>query len=351
MTAILEKWPAYSIPPPKAGKLMQDVNSNNPPKQQPKLLDRVRAAIRAKHYSHRTEEAYVQWILRFILFHKKRHPAEMGELEINQFLTHLAVNGNVAASTQNQALSAILFLYKEVLKIEIGNIGQVVWAKKPIRRPVVFTREEAKAVLGNLSGVHWLMASLLYGCGLRLMECLQLRVKDIDFGYNQIVVMDGKGGKDRVTMLPASLRDSLQQHLQKVKKLHERDLKKGFGAAPVPYALDRKYPGINLEFSWQYVFPSAILSVDRVSGMKQRHYATEKPLQRAVKEAIRKAGIPKHASCHTFRHSFATHLLESGYDVRTVQDLLGHKDLNTTMQYTHVLNKGGLGVRSPADML
>jgi len=229
---------------------MNPASGDHRAKPKPKLLDQVRAAIRAKHYSHRTEEAYVQWIKRFIFFHNKRHPAEMGEQEINQFLTHLAVKGNVASSTQNQALSAILFLYREVLKQEIGRLDGVTWAKKPIRRPVVFTREEAKAVLVNLSGVHWLMASLLYGCGLRLTECLQLRVKDIDFGYNQIVVRDGKGGRDRVTMLLASLKEPLQRHLQKVKKLHERDLKKGFGAASVPYALVRKYPGINREFGW-----------------------------------------------------------------------------------------------------
>jgi len=327
--------------------------SNDKPsgEKKPKLLDQVREAIRTKHYSPRTEEAYVQWIKRFIFFHNKRHPAEMGELEINQFLSHLAVKGNVASSTQNQALSAILFLYRDVLGRQVGDIGSVMWAKKPKRLPVAFTREEVKAILGNLTGTHWLMASLLYGAGLRLIECLKLRVKDIEFEYNQIIVRDGKGQKDRVTVLPNSLKEPLRQHLENVKKLHDADLKNGFGAVDLPGALARKYPNASREFAWQYVFPSSIISVNRDTGLKQRHHAVEKPLQRAVKLAIRKAGIHKHASCHTFRHSFATHLLQNKCDVRTLQELLGHEDLNTTMIYTHVVEQGPLGVCSPADLL
>ena len=317
----------------------------------PKLLDQVRAAIRTKHYSRRTEEAYVHWIKRFVLFHNKRHPSEMGTAEITQFLNHLAMKANVAASTQNQALCAILFLYNDVLKKEIGQVDDLVWAKKPKRLPVVFTRDEVKAILNQLTGTQWLMASLLYGSGLRLTECLKLRVKDIDFQYNQITVRAAKGDKDRNTVLPQNIKEPLQKHFAKVQQLHHRDLRKGFGAVDLPGALAKKYPNANREFGWQYVFPSAIISVNRETSRKQRHHATEKSLQRAVKVAIRKAGITKHASCHTFRHSFATHLLEAGYDIRTVQELLGHQDLNTTMIYTHVLNKGGRGVKSPADNL
>ena len=317
----------------------------------PKLLNQVRSAIRTKHYSLRTEEAYVQWIRRFILFHNKRHPQEMGDREINQFLTHLAVKARVASSTQNQALCAILFLYKQVLKKEIGQLEDVIWAKKPKRLPVVFTREEVKAVMPYLEGVKWLMAYLLYGSGLRLMECLRLRVQDIDFAYKQITVRDAKGNQDRVTMLPEIVFETLQKHLKEVKKQHEQALKAGFGTVYLPYALERKYPNASREWGWQYVFPASQLSIDPRSGIKQRHHLSEKVLQRAVKEAIRRAGITKNANCHTFRHSFATHLLEAGYDIRTVQELLGHKDVSTTMIYTHVLNKGGKGVRSPADFV
>jgi integron integrase len=330
---------------------MSPGSDNHQPKQKPKLLDQVRGAIRAKHYSHRTEEAYIQWIKRFILFHNKRHPAEMGETEINQFLTHLAVKENVAASTQNQALSAILFLYREVLRRQIGDLGTVTWAKKPKRLPVFFTRQEVKAVLSHLTGTHWLMASLLYGAGLRLIECLKLRVKDIEFEYNQIIVRDGKGQKDRVTVLPNSLKEPLRQHLAKVKKLHEADLKQGFGVVDLPGALARKYPNAGREFAWQYLFPSSVISANRDTGLKQRHHAVEKPLQQAVKQAIRKAGIHKHAGCHTLRHSFATHLLQNKCDVRALQELLGHEDLNTTMVYTHVAEQGPFGVSSPADLL
>lgn len=319
--------------------------------REPKLLDQVRQAIRTRHYSLRTEEAYVQWIKRFILFHNKRHPREMGTEEVNRFLSDLAINQKVAASTQNQALHAILFLYKHVLKHDIGRLDDVVRAKRPKKLPAVFSREEVKAVLNGLSGTPWIMACLLYGSGLRLMECIRLRVKDIDFSYNQIVVRDGKGDKDRVTMLPLNVKNLLQQHLQEVKKLHGKDLNEGFGEVYLPYALEGKYPNANREWAWQYVFPSSKRSMDPRTGKERRHHVSQLVLQRAVKEAIRKAGIPKAASCHTFRHSFATHLLEAGYDIRTVQELLGHKDINTTMIYTHVLNRGGKGVRSPADML
>jgi len=321
------------------------------PAQKPKLLDQVRDAIRTKHYSHRTEEAYLQWVKRFIFFHNKRHPTEMGELEINQFLSHLAVKGNVASSTQNQALSAILFLYREVLKQEIGHLNEVTWAKKPETLPEVLTREEVKAIMNQLSGVDWLMAMLLYGCGLRLVECLKLRVKDIDFNRHQIIVRRGKGAKDRLTPMPKNLREPLQKHLAHVKKQHDKDLANGFGAVDLPYALERKYPGDNREFGWQYVFPSAAISPNRISGMKQRHHASERGLQRAFHEAVRKAGINKHVHCHTLRHSFATHVLNGGCDVRTLQVLLGHADLNTTMIYTHVADTGAMGVRSPAETL
>lgn len=318
--------------------------------QKPKLLDQVRNAIRVKHYSYRTEESYINWIKRFIFFHNKRHPAEMGEREISQFLTHLAVNEKVSASTQNQALSAILFLYRNVLKQELAWIDDIERAKKPEKLPVVFTPDEAKAILLRLEGLTWLMASLLYGAGLRLMECVRLRVKDIDFAYNQIVLRDTKGNKDRVTMLPVSLKEPLQRHLSKVKVIHDQDLKEGFGRVYLPYALEQKYPNAAAEWGWQYVFPASKRSIDPRTGIERRHHLDESVLQRAVKQAIRKAGIAKLASCHTFRHSFATHLLENGYDIRTVQELLGHKDVRTTMIYTHVLNRGGKGVKSPIDL-
>jgi integron integrase len=319
--------------------------------RRPKLLDQVRQAIRFRHYGIRTEEAYVQWIKRFILFHDKRHPREMGVKEVEQFLSDLAVNRHVAVSTQNQALSAILFLYQEVLRQEIGWLDNVVRAKKPKRLPVILSREEVKAVLNGLSGAKRIMAHLLYGSGLRLMECLRLRVKDVDFSYNHIVVREGKGDKDRVTMLPLNVKSPLRQHLQEVKRLHERDLREGFGSAYLPYALERKYPHANREWAWQYVFPAAKRSMDPRSGVERRHHIGQLVLQRAVKEAVRKAGVSKAASCHTLRHSFATHLLEAGYDIRTVQELLGHRDVSTTMIYTHVLNRGGRGVQSPADFL
>lgn len=318
---------------------------------QPKLVDQVRSVIRVKHYSPRTEEAYWNWIKRFILFHNKRHPNDLGEAEIASFLSHLAVEKKVTASTQNQALSALLFLYKEVLKKDLDWIDNIQRAKRPSRLPVVFTKEEVQAILRNLEGTKWLMASLLYGAGLRLLECLRLRVKDIDFGYSQITVRDGKGSKDRVTVLPNSLKETLQKHLQRVRALHERDLRDGWGNTTLPFALDRKYPNAGREWGWQYVFPSANRCWDDEHKREARHHLTEEVLQKAVKSAVFRAGISKPGSCHTFRHSFATHLLESGYDIRTVQELLGHSDLNTTMIYTHVMNKGGKAVRSPVDEL
>jgi integron integrase len=314
-----------------------------------KLLDRVRDAIRLKHYSIRTEEAYVGWIKRYIFFHNKRHPKDMGAAEIEAFLTHLAVNQNVAASTQNQALSALLFLYREVLKQELDRPIDAIRAKRPKRLPTVLTKEETRKVLGCLSGTHQLMAKLLYGSGLRLMECVRLRVKDIDFAQRQIIVRDGKGMEDRVTVLPQSLVEPLQEHLRRVKQLHKQDLAKGYGSVYLPFALERKYPNANREWIWQYVFPATKLSRDPRSGAVRRHHLDESGLQKAVKKAARLAGLSKRVTCHTFRHSFATHLLEGGYDIRTVQELLGHKDVRTTMIYTHVLNRGGLAVRSPLD--
>jgi integron integrase len=319
--------------------------------EQPKLLDQLRNTLRLKHYSKRTEKAYVDWNKRFILFHHKQHPREMGIKEVEQFLTHLAVEGNVTASTQNQALCAIIFLYKEVLGIELGWLHDVERAKKPEKLPVVFSRQEVKAIMAQLDGINWLMAQLLYGAGLRLMECVRLRVKDLDFAYHQILVREGKGLKDRVTMLPNIVEEPLRQQIQKVQILHEKDVAEGFGEVYLPYALERKYLHANKELAWQYVFPSKIRSVDPRSGKTMRHHLDEKSLQRAVKRAIRAAGVNKQGSCHTLRHSFATHLLEAGYDIRTVQELLGHKDVSTTMIYTHVLNKGGKGVVSPADLL
>jgi integron integrase len=323
----------------------QDVSSK------PRLLDQVRDLIRLKHYSIRTEQTYIDWIKRYIYFHNKRHPADMDASHITAFLTHLAVKLKVASSTQNQALCALVFLYKQVLKKDPGTFDDLVHAKRPSKLPVVFTRNEVKNILLHLEGAAWVMGQLLYGAGLRLMECIRLRVKDVDFGYKQIVVRDGKGNKDRVTMFPEIVVESLQRHLLKVKQIHERELKEGFGTVYMPYALERKYPNANRSWAWQYVFPATKRSVDPRSGIEQRHHISENVLHRAIKSAIREAGINKPGSCHSLRHSFATHLIEDGYDIRTVQELLGHKDVSTTMIYTHVLNKGGKGVVSPSDRL
>ena len=314
-----------------------------------RLLDQVRDAIRLKHYSIRTEQAYVNWIKRYIFFHNLEHPRDMGIPEIEAFLTHLAVDKNVAASTQNQAFAALLFLYREVLKIDLEGPIDSIRAKKPQRLPTVMTREEVMAVITAMSGTFQLIAKLLYGSGLRLIECLRLRVKDIDFAQHQIIVRDGKGMKDRVTMLPDTLVEPLREHLQRVKMLHQQDLAEGYGAVYLPAALERKYPHANREWIWQYVFPAAKRSKDPRSDVIRRHHLGTSAIQNAVRKAAKLAGINKHVTPHTFRHSFATHLLEAGYDIRTVQELLGHKNVKTTMIYTHVLNKGPLAVRSPLD--
>ncbi len=315
----------------------------------PRLLERAREVIRQRHYSYRTEETYLHWMKRFILFSGRRHPRELGAAEVTAFLSDLAVSRNVAAATQNQALSALLFLYKEVLGMPLPWLDDVVRAKRPVRRPSVLTAGEAQRLLSNMHGTKWLMASLLYGAGLRLRECLTLRVKDVDFGYRQILVRDGKGGKDRVTILPEPAVEPLQAHLVKVKILHERDIADGYGEVDLPDALARKYPRAPYEWGWKFVFPSHKYSADPRTGVIRRHHVYENYVIRGVKDAARAAGITKHVSCHTLRHSFATHLLENGYDIRTVQELLGHSSVETTMIYTHVMNKGGRGVRSPLD--
>jgi site-specific recombinase XerD len=296
----------------------------------PRLLDRVRNAIRARHYSRRTEKAYVAWIRRYIFFHGKRHPAEMGAPELTRFLTSLAVDRKVAASTQNQALSALLFLYREVLEQQVPWLDDLVYAKRPHHLPVVLTPEEVYAVLAEIHGVPRLMAILLYGAGLRLLECARLRVQDLDIARNQIVVRSGKGNKDRLTTLPVAIKPDLMRHVASVGK---------------------KYPNAGREWTWQWVFPATRVYVDRLTGQRRRHHLHESVLQRAVKTAALRAGIPKRVSCHTFRHSFATHLLEANYDIRTVQELLGHNDVSTTQIYTHVLNQGPGAVRSPADRI
>ena len=327
------------------------MNGNASLTQSPRLLDQVRGKIRLKHYSIRTEQAYVDWIKRFVLHFDKRHPSEMGAREVEAFLTHLAVQGRVAASTQNQAKSALLFLYREVLERDLPWLEDVERAKAPKRLPLVLTQDEAQTVLSRLKGTHWLVAGLLYGSGLRIMEALRLRVKDLEFTRGEILVREGKGFKDRVTMLPAMLIEPLKVHLKRVKVLHDQDVAEGFGEVYLPYALDRKYPNAAREWGWQYVFPSNNRSVDPRSGAVRRHHVQDQAIQRAIRQAVRDAGIVKPATPHTLRHSFATHLLTSGYDIRTVQELLGHKDVATTMIYTHVLNKGGRGVTSPLDRI
>jgi integron integrase len=318
---------------------------------QPRLRDRFKAEIRRRGYSRRTEKAYWFWIRWFILHSGTRHPKDLGAKEVEGFLSWLATERNVAAATQNQALAALLFLYKQVLGLHLPWFSSMVRAKRPVRTPVVLTQAEVRRLLEQLSGVKWLMASLLYGAGLRQIECLMLRVKDVDFAYRQITVRDGKGGKDRVTMLPEQVVQPLQAHLGQVRALHLRDLAGGHGEVSPPKALSRKYPRAGREWAWQFVFPSKNLSADPESGAIRRHHVFPDTLQRAVKAAARAARIVKPVSCHTLRHSFATHLLEAGHDIRTVQELLGHVDVSTTMIYTHVLNKGGRGVKSPLDRL
>ncbi len=320
--------------------------------QPPKLLYQLRCALRTHHYSIRTEEAYVGWVRRFILFHGKRHPKEMGGAEIGVFLSHLATEGKVAASTQNQALSGILFLYTHVLKRAPGDIGDLVRAKRPQRLPVVLTKEETRAVLLKLRGTDRLMGKLLYGTGMRLLECLRLRVKDIDFSLSAITIREGKGQKDRVTMLPRKLAEELRSHLDRVNEVFQNDRRKGAGGVFLPDALERKFPGAGKRWEWQWVFPAAGLSRDPRTGIERRHHHHETMLQKAMRDAVRASKIDKKVTCHTLRHSFATHLLMDGYDIRTIQELLGHKDVSTTMIYTHVVNLvGGRGVKSPLDGL
>lgn len=338
--AALFKSPASSAP----------ASSGAPAGATPAVLDRMREAIRTRHYSPRTEQVYVAWVSRF-LSQTKRPLEQLGEAEITRFLSSLAEQSRVSASTQNQAFNALLFLFKEVLGREPGHLNAVVRAKKTQRLPVVLSKEEVRLVLSRMAGTPQLMASLLYGAGLRLLECCTLRVKDIDFDLNQIVVRAGKGNKDRRTMLPSYSRSALQAHLEKVRAQHQEDLSKGLGEVELPGALDRKYPKASKEWPWQWAFPATSHYTDAVTGQRRRHHLHETVLQRAFKEARIKAGIAKAAGCHTLRHSFATHLLEDGYDIRTIQELLGHSDVSTTMIYTHVLNRGGLGVRSPADRL
>lgn len=328
-------WHGWSLTPPEVSQ----------------LLHKTREVLRFKHYSFRTEGTYTHWIQTFLEFHHNRNPIQMGKQEVNRYLTHLANEKHVSASTQNQALCSLLFLYRWVLEQPLGWLDDLEHAKRSTHIPVVFNREEVKSILVQLEGTHWIMASLLYGAGLRLMECVRLRVKDIDFNYKQITVHDGKGNKDRVTPLPNAAVEPIKKQLAKVKALHESDLSEGFGHVYLPYALEHKYPEAPRLWAWQYLFPASKRSVDPRSGKVRRHHVEEQSLQRAVKEALRKTRIAKTGSRHTFRHSFATHLLEDGYDIRTVQELLGHKDVATTMIYTHVLNKGGKGVKSPLDKL
>ena len=319
--------------------------------QPPKLLDRVREAIRVRHYSRRTEDAYVTWIRRYIVFHRKTHPAQMGAAEISQFLTWLAVDRQISASTQNQALSALLFLYKAVLTIEIGAVPPVVRARTPERLPVVLSREEMAAILKQLTGTERLVVMLLYGSGLRLEECLTMRVKDLDFGRQQVVVRQGKGRKDRVTMLPAAAREVLTRHLAAVRRIHEADLARGLGRVVMPFALERKFPNAGTEWGWQFVFPAGRICRDPRFGPPSRYHLHESVVQKALVQAVRAAVMTKRVGPHTMRHSFATALLEDGYDIRTVQELLGHRDVRTTMTYLHVMNRGALGVKSPMDRL
>ena len=317
----------------------------------PRLLDRVRLAARLRHYSPRTEESYVAWVRRFILFHDKRHPKDMGAAEVIAFLSHLAVQRRVSASTQNQALGALVFLYRHVLDRELEGLDSAVRASRQRPLSVVLSRDEVRHVLDRLHGTARLQATLLYGAGLRLMECLRLRVKDLDFERGQLVVRQGKGRRDRATTLPSRLREPLERHLRSVRDLHRRDLQQGYAGVPLPDALALKYPNAAREWSWQSVFPASRLTRDPRLGRLVRYHLHPTALQRAVKEAQRQTGIPKRITCHSFRHSFATHLLEDGSDIRTVQELLGHRDVRTTMIYTHVLDRGPLGVRSPADRL
>jgi len=323
--------------------------SENTTSPKSKLLDQLREALRVRHYSYKTEQSYVQWVKRYIFSHNKRHPSEMGEGEIRQFLNHLAVKRNVASATQNQALCALVFLYRQVLKIALGEFENVVWAKRPKRLPVVFTRNEIERILNELSGSYKLMAMILYGAGLRLTECLDLRIKDVDFENRTITVRGGKGEKDRVTILPEAVVEPLARQIEMVVKIHRKDIVNGYDSVYLPYALERKYPNAGKQIGWHYLFPAQNLSADPRTGVVRRYHIHDSALQRAVKTAIQRAGIHKSGGCHTFRHSFATHLLEDGVNIRTVQELLGHTSVETTMVYTHVMSKKGIGIKSPID--
>jgi integron integrase len=345
---------AASVPDASAGAGTAGVTGHGAPTAitatpAPRLLDQLRTAIRLRHYSPSTEYAYAQWVRRFVLFHDKRHPRELGAPDIERFLTHLAVDRHVSASTQNQALNAIVFLYREVLGTDAPVLSAIVRARKPRRLPVVLTQDEVRALLDQLHGAPWLVAAILYGAGLRLLECLTLRVKDLDFETREIRVRDGKGRRDRVAPLPKKLIAPLRTQLGRVQTIHREDLRGGFGAVALPGALASKYPRASRSWSWQWVFPASGRYRDSEAGTERRHHLHETAVQRAVKTAVSNAGLAKPASCHTLRHSFATHLLGAGYDIRTVQELLGHHSVRTTMIYTHVLNRGGLGVRSPLD--
>jgi len=345
----MEKSAPKIIPLPQSSKSPPDASGSRE-LQPPKLLDQVRNAIRVRHYSRTTETSYVGWIRRFVHFHGKRHPLDLGEPEISKFLTDLAVRQRVSASTQNQALSALLFLYREVLGREVGWLEDLVHAKRPKRLPVVLTPAEVDQVLRNLRGTPKLVACLLYGSGLRLLECLRLRIKDVDLERYEIRVRDAKGGKERVTMIPKRLGEPLHAHLVEVRERRTLELARGMGGIELPDALERKYPGASREIPWQWVFPAARDYYDRETGDPRRHHIHQTVIQKEIRQAVLDAGLLKRASCHTLRHSFATHLLEVGYDIRTIQELLGHRSVTTTMIYTHVLNRGGLGVRSPMDM-
>src|SRR5262245_2607482 len=341
-------------PPPDPGPATTARTSPPPgdaPGSRQRLLDRVHHTIQTMHYSRRTEKAYVHWIRRFVVHHGRRHPAELGADEVRSFLSYLAVHKRVSASTQNQALCALVFLYGPVLGLELEPIADIERAQTPRRLPVVLTQTEVKAVLGRMQGVPLLVARLLYGAGLRLLECRSLRVQDIDFERNELTVRDGKGAKDRVTVLPTSCKHDLAAHLERIRRLHENDLAGGLGRAPLPFAIAEKYPNADRSLGWQYVFPASSFYTDRHTGVRHRHHLHETVVQRAMSDAVRQAGLTKPATPHTLRHSFATHLLEASYDIRTVQELLGHRDVGTTMIYTHVLNRGGRGVLSPADKL
>jgi integron integrase len=351
-------------PPPRgpAGVRVHDVRKGEtmdpldpsavpPAPKPPRLLERVRLAIRARHYSRRTERAYVGWIRRYVVFHGKRHPDQMGAAEVTGYLSHLATAGRVSASTQNQAFAALLFLYRDVLGRELAGLAETPRAKRPQRLPLVLSREEVQRVLRGMKGVPWLMCALMYGAGLRLLECCRLRVKDVDFARHELTVHDGKGRKDRVSVLPDRLVPPLREHLERVERRFRADLEGEAGYVALPDALARKYPNAPREWAWQWVFPAARIYTDEETGQRRRHHLHESVLQREFKAAVGRAGLTKPASCHTLRHSFATHLLESGYDIRTIQELLGHADVSTTMVYTHVLNRGGRGVRSPLDLM